>query len=285
MKKVVKFISILLLLLLVIGGGAIWYGVGNLDRIIKEIINTQAPAATQLPVSVQAVETNFRDYRISLGDLRVGNLPGFDTPHAIMLGDVSAQMGAINVANRLFTLNEVVIDAPDINVEFKSGKINLKEIQSHLQSLAGEPDPTVAAARAEGEQDVRLIIDNLYIRNAKVSVSGAPGVGSKSYTLKQIHLKDIGRASNGATIRAVAFQTLGPVISQTLQQIVSMDPSSLRELIGPIDSSIIREGAGQLLPGGVGDLIGEDAVEDGLKSIEDKAKDLLPSGIGDRFRR
>ncbi|MBU3990713.1 MAG: hypothetical protein KJ702_15530, partial [Gammaproteobacteria bacterium] len=74
-------------ILILIAAGLFWLR-GNLDGLAKDAIATQGSAMTLAKVSVGAVEIRGSDGTGIIRDLSIGNPAGFNTAHALKVGEI-----------------------------------------------------------------------------------------------------------------------------------------------------------------------------------------------------
>ena len=120
---------------------------------------------------------------------------------------------------------------------------NIRAIQKNAEAYTGGSSGGGSASGGEGGGK-KLIIENLYVRNGKISVS-AKGLGGEKLgaDLPTIHLKDIGKKKGGATPGEVASQVIG-ALNASIQKTVS--GLGLDKLKGAVGGAVkgITEGVG-----------------------------------------
>ena len=222
MKKVL----IGVIVVLVVIGGAGVYVFLNAGGIIKQIVEEVGSEATKTKVSLSEVDLSIQSGEAALKGFRMGNPSGFQTPKAMSFGVVSVKIEPASVTQDVILIKEVVIDKPDITYEFASGGgSNFDAIQKNVNAYAKEMGAGGGGAAkkdsAEAKGGKKVIIEHLYLRNGKIGVS-ADFLKGKSLTadLPTIHLKNIGKKSNGATAAEVADQLMSE-ISKSATKVVS----------------------------------------------------------------
>ena len=113
------------------------------------------------------------------------------------------------------------------------------------------------AAKSDGGEGPRIIIDNLYIRNAKVALSAGILGGKKlPVPVPDIHLKDIGKDSKGGK---------GATMSEAAGKVMDALTGSVTKAASSIDIKGIASQAEGLVKGATGDA--GKGITDGLKSL------------------
>ena len=201
------YIGGVILVLLAIG---LYYLYSSLNSIVKAAVEKTGSEATQAQVKLKDVNIEITSGKGALRGLTVGNPSGFKTDKALGLGEISVQVDIGSVTKDTVVIKEIVIAAPEVTYELGSGGSNIDALQRNANSYAGAGKGK--AEKSGGGQGKKLVIEHLYVRNGKVSVSAAELQGKTlSAPLPDIHLTDIGKKSGGATAGEVAQQVLTAV--------------------------------------------------------------------------
>ena len=279
---------------LVIGGVAVVLAVGilvyfvftGLGAAIKAAVEEVGPRVTGTSVSLSDAEVDVTAGRGALRGLSIGNPSGFETDHAFQLGEISVSLDTSTVTSDTIVVREIVIDKPDVTYEydFGAGTSNIEAIQKNVQAFAG---PGGGSSESSGGGP-KLVIENLYVRDANVALSAKGMEGKKaSQTLPEIHLTDIGKDSGGASPGEVAQQVLAAVTDRISGFVSGLDLGSLLD----VDVDALTKGATEALEQGVGEAMKEaggmgDAAKEGAgKAMEsatdaaDAAGDAVKEGV------
>ncbi len=253
-----KKILIAVVALLVVIAGALIYLGSNLDGIVKAGVEKYGPRFTGTQVRLGGVDSSLFGGKVTINDFFLGNPQGFKTPHAFQVRSVSVSVDTGTVMSDVIRIREIVIDAPDIIYEMGQGSSNLQAIQKNVAAAAGTGTGTQQAQPAEAEAGKKVVIENLYVRNAKAALS-AEMLGGKvvPVPLPDLHLTGIGEKSNGATM------------AEASQQVMDAITNSVTNAVGKIDLKGLAGEAGKMLEGA-----GEGA-RDTLKGVEDQLKGLF----------
>ena len=201
------YIGGVILVLLAIG---LYYLYSSLNSIVKAAVEKTGSEATQAQVKLKDVNIELTSGKGALRGLTVGNPSGFKTDKAMGLGEISVQVDIGSVTKDTVVIKEIVIAAPEVTYELGSGGSNIDALQRNVNAYAGAGKGK--AEKSGGGQGKKLVIEHLYVRNGKVSVSAAELQGKTlSAPLPDIHLTDIGKKSGGATAGEVAQQVLTAV--------------------------------------------------------------------------
>ena len=219
--------------LVVVIAAGIWLA-SSLDSLLKSAIETYGPEITGVSVKVGAVSLSPRSGHGSVRNLRLGNPKGYKADRALALGEISITLDPASLARDVILIREVVVSGADITYE-KSGNIaNLDVIQRNVEAYTrkfggGKP--------AAGGPQTKMIIDHLYIRNSKASVASALTAGRPvATTLPNIHLRDIGKRTNGATAGQVTQQVMGALTASATRAAASALRGVGKSAGGAVDS-------------------------------------------------
>ena len=242
-----KLLFVLIALAIVAGVGVVFL-LGNLGGIIKGVVEKVGTDATQAPVTLQNVDLSLTDGKAELQNLVVGNPEGFKSEHAMKLGLVRVVIDTATINSDPVIVKEVVVEGPEVIYEVSMGGSNIGAIQENVNAYAsglgggGAGGETGAEEGAEGK---KVIIENLYIRNVKVSVAatflGGESVGA---TIAEIHLEDIGKAEGGATAGEVAAEFLDALLDGVVGAVGTLDLDGLKK-----QGEGLLEGAGSAIKG------------------------------------
>jgi hypothetical protein len=229
--------------------------------ILKTIIEDTGTKATQAKVTLDNVSLSPMSGEGSLKGLVVGNPAGFKSAQAFKLGEVSLKVDTATITNDVIVVKEVVIAGPDVTYELSdTGDDNIRVIQKNTQAFAGggksggsapsgKPAPSEPAVK--GEKEKKVVIENLYVRGGKVSVT-ASALGGKplATALPDIHLTNIGKSSGGATGAEVAEQVIGAIAKSAQSAVSKIGADQLKGLAGGKADDLMKK-LGTQMPAGL----------------------------------
>ena len=220
-------------LVAVIGAG-IWLA-ASLDSLLKSAIETYGPEITGVSVKAGAVNLSPRSGHGSIKNLRLGNPKGYRADKALALGEISITLDPASLAGDVILIKEIVVSGADITYEKPGNTANLDAIQRNVEAYArkfggGKP--------AAGSPQKKMIIDNLYIRNSKVSLASALTAGKTVTTaLPDIRLRDVGKRTNGATAGQVVQLVMGALTASITRAAASALRGVGKSAGGAVDSA------------------------------------------------
>ena len=203
-----KFIFALVLVAMIVIAGVFYIGT-QLDSIVARLIESQGSAATQTPVRVDGVVIKLSEASATISNLTVGNPEGF-SGNAIEMENFSLSIDPTSLTTDTIVIKDVTVGGAHLSIQQQGTSNNLRQLMSNLERLQQAGDQS---AEDSGKQ---LIIDRFTLEGASASLSAPDLTEDREVTLPTIVVRDIGRASNGATGAQVAQQLLGPVIEKSL---------------------------------------------------------------------
>lgn len=249
MKKIFMSIVIGLVVLVV----AVVVGLGMfLGPVVKVGMEVVGPKVTQVPVKVAAVNVSLLTGSAQVSGLSVGNPKGFSSQDAIKLSNASVKLAPLSVFSDKIVVHSIRIESPEISFEGGPGSSNLSKIMENVNAAAktgpGTSAKTGAPAKGEaGKKDVKKIqVDELLITGAKARVSTPGGTGQQTVlSLPDIHLKDLGKGSDGLTPEELVQAVMREITGSTFGAI-SNSLGSLGQGFQKMGSELQKEGSNPL---------------------------------------
>lgn len=227
MKKRLKSVTralVALVVLLILGIVAVSL---LADSAVKMAVEAGGSKALDVPLKVEKADLSILGGTLSLQNLTVANLPGYQQKTLLGLaqGDVRVDTGSL--LSDTVIIKDMKLDGMDVHIEQKGLENNLREIIRRLrdQDLSGK----------------KLQIDNLEITNITVTVKLLPIPGQAdmlSFKIAPIRLENLGRnrpmdiASLTTTILLAVAEEITDQGSGTLPQ------GMLAELNGVLEKAV-----------------------------------------------
>lgn len=212
MKALGWIIGLAALLIVAIGV----YVVMNSGALLESAIESYGTEYLGVPVEVAEVDVALTEGSAAIRGLVIGNPPGFDGPPAFRLDNVAMVLNTDQLSSELVSLRQVTIDGASVEALVKGRESNLTRIMEHLNARIAANEQ---AEETGVESEVKLIIDQLDFTNAQASVD-SDLLGQAQVQIPDVHLSDIGRQSNGATVGQVLKQVLEPVVRAVTRRLV-----------------------------------------------------------------
>ena len=227
LKKLVIGLGLIVVVIAV----GIYYLSQNAGKIVEAVIENQGSRVTQVAVALDGVDISLTDLKAGIRGLTVANPAGFKSARAVSLGEVSVKL-AKDWDPDLIVVEEVMVRAPEITYEISGSGSNIAAIQKNVEDFmkvmgsGGDND----AATSSGGDDAgpKVVINDLYIKGGKVNVSASLMMGKTITTpLPDIHLKDIGKDSGGASPAEIVDQVIAAITKSSSSAASALDLSQL----------------------------------------------------------
>ena len=198
-----------------------------LGTLIKTGVEQVGPMVTGTSVTLKNVDIGLLAGRAQLEGLAVGNPKRFKAPTALKVGTARVRIKWQSVLSDRVVIEEITIDAPEVTYEGGLSKSNFSTILDHVQSSSSpgpspkQDGPPAQPAPSTGK---KFLIKQLNVTNGRIALSLATGVlGNQSLSapLPAIHLKDIGKDLDGATVAEVLSAVFGALNKAGVQAVAS----------------------------------------------------------------
>jgi len=205
-------LGLLGVVLIIVAGAAFWL-FNSLDALVQAGIEKFGPEVTQVSVKVGSVRLDPANGEGEISGLRLGNPKGFKTESALKVGTIRLRMDPTSIAGDVVLIHEVIIQSPDVTYESGAAGNNLETIQKNIESYVARFS---GARKDDTAPKKKLIIENLYIRDARVNVNTALTIGQTvSSPVPDLHLRDIGKREGGASPDEAMKQVWGALMRST----------------------------------------------------------------------
>ena len=187
-----KLVIVSLLVMALLALGAAYWLRNNVDRLIKQGIETQGSQMTGAPVRLGAVKISALDGRGELSYLVIGNPKGFKSLYALEVDSVLVEIDITTLTKDVVVIKRIDVVAPNVVYEKGATATNFDVIQKNIATALGSSD--------EKKDGKKIIVEHFSLRGAKAEVSAAFMNGKTvGISLPDISLNHIGRAKNGVT--------------------------------------------------------------------------------------
>jgi hypothetical protein len=275
---------------LLIGGGVVviaiavgvYFLISNLGGIIKTAVEKYGSEILKAEVTLNEVDFSTSSGQAWLKGFNIGNPEGFNTDRAFALGAVDVTVDTGTITDDTIVIKEIVVEAPDVTYELGGSGSNLNQLKENADAYV-----EVATRGGGGEETAegkKLIIENLYIREAKMNVS-ATFLGGKKFgaTLPEIHLADIGKDKGGAGPGEIVDKVITALTDTATATVSNID---FGDMAGKVQEQLgdLMSGAGGMA-GQAGDMMKKatEGATGGAADIMNKATEG-GSGAGDMIK-
>ncbi|MCW9036165.1 MAG: hypothetical protein OQJ97_18240 [Rhodospirillales bacterium] len=199
----------------------------NLGGLIKAAVETAGTEVTKVQVTLDSADVETTSGKGSLSGLTVGNPAGFKSDYAFKLGGISMQLDVGSLASDTIVIKNVTIDRPAVTYELSSNGSNIDAIKKNVEQVTSGGG---ASSKTESSGGKKVVIENLYVKGGQINVS-AEFLGGKSMTspLPDLHLKDLGKDSGGASPAQIAEKVIAALTNGATSAVGKLDISSITE--------------------------------------------------------
>jgi hypothetical protein len=195
----------------IIGFGIYWLA-NNLDGIVAGAIEKVGSEVTGVPVRVSAVSISLKEGTGEIRGLTIGNPDGFSSDHALRLNSIRIVLDTSTITSDPVRIKQISVDGSELVAEVSVGSgINLAKINDNLKTGADGSEPSSGESAGP-----KLVIDQFDFTNAAMTVK-TPVSQDKSQKLGDVHVRNIGEGSGGATPAQVGVQLLRPVLQEAVK--------------------------------------------------------------------
>lgn len=199
----------------------------SLNGIVKTGVQTLGPEIMGVPVTLDEADLSLLSGEGQLTGLLVKNPQGFHTARALYLEDIRIRLDQKSLLTDTVIIEEVVIDGPEITYEGTLSGSNLSKIQENVEAYAasgsGGNVPDATSERA-GTQEKKVQINHFILKNVQIKLSATVLQGQAlTIPLPNLHLRDIGKASGGATLQQVSSQIFEAIYAAITEAVSDSD--------------------------------------------------------------
>ena len=228
MKKALKVVAGILVVLVVLVLCLATFGI---NPIVKSGVEKVGPQITKTAVTLAKVAISPFSGKGELVGLVVGNPEGFKTASAMALGSLKVDIDTGSVMSDRVVIREIRIEGPEITYEvgLKGSNIGklLENIEGEQPQESPEEEPEQEAGEPEKEGK-KVQINDFIISGGKIRMSAVLMQGTAvTLPLPPIHLKDIGKEEDGATISEVVARVMKAIVKGVTETVAASG-----ELIG-----------------------------------------------------
>jgi hypothetical protein len=237
---------------LVIGGGllvvfvaVVFFLLSSLDGFVAEGIETYGSEATKTKVVVNETEISPISGKVALRGLKIGNPEIFKNENAFELGEISLIIDVATIADPTVVIKELNILGPVVTYEANRNESNFDIIQENVDSYRNSIENSFEEGAASQdnknggrEEEVKVIIEKLYIRNSKVSVTTPQISQPMIVNLSTLEILNIGKDQGGATPGQAVREILAALRQNVVKAVTVVKLDDAEEIIRGTTSEI-----------------------------------------------
>ena len=254
MKTVKVFGGILIALIAVIALVA-YYLLGNLDGIIKGLIEDVGSEVTGTKVTVDGVELELSSGKGRITGLTIANPPGYTSDYAFNLSDITVGVEPSSITKPVVVISEVTIKGARLIAEQKGERTNLSDLMANIEKSSKQTEKEEAEkAPEEAATEVHLYMKKFVFADTQATVI-SEAKGEAALKVPDVRRQNIGNPKTGLTPEQMAEALLQAVVEEVENAVAAY----LAELAKEAVERKIKEKIGL---GGE-----EEGSESGLKSL------------------
>jgi len=224
--------------LIIVIGLALTFLVSNLDRIVKNVIETVGPEVTGTSVSVDAVSISLRSGKGSLARLAIGNPPGFSGADAFTLNEISIGLNLESLMSDVIVIEQILIDGASLNFEQQGRSSNFQQILDNIETSS---DSGGEASDSASDPGPRLIVDEFHFTSGSITAGLAQLDVQKTIIIPNVVVRDVGRKSGGAAVAEVTRQLLEPVLREAIEAAAGASLDDIKDQVRQQADEVIQE--------------------------------------------
>lgn len=207
MNKVV--IGVVVVLVLAVAGAGV-YLLQNLDGIVKGLIEEIGTETVGQKVSVADVKIKLGEGSASISGLTVANPPGYSNEPVFSLDNISVSIDAGSITGPVYVINEISVDGVSVLAEQKGVSTNVQALLDGMPSAEGRE---AAPAESSAGSDVLLAIGQVNFANGSMELRSDQFENQK-VELKRLNLRNLGTPENGLTPEQIGYEVTNQLVDQ-----------------------------------------------------------------------
>lgn len=219
MKKTLVRVALALVAVLVIALGGLYF---YRNSLIRSAVESQASSSLGVPTTLGGAHLGLFGGTLDLDDLKIASPAGYKADHMFTLGGLDLGVNYADLRKDPVRVGKITIDKPKAVIEYADGKFNFQALMDQLGSQPSD----------KKTEPVKMIIDELTVKDAAVEVRHPMLPSPVSVTIPSVTLKQIGNgegAQNGAAIKDVVGATMSALAASAANSPQLKDLSALTD--------------------------------------------------------
>jgi hypothetical protein len=208
MKKVLIVVAFLFVVVVVIGIVVVL----SLGTLVETGVETGGTLILGVPTTLEDASVSVLGGSAGLDGLVIGSPEGFSAPEMFKLGHAHTAVDIGSLMGDELLVHEVVIDGPEVTLEFAGMKTNWGALMARLRRPPASPEE-----RDKGSKKVR--VERIAFFNGKIHIAGITPLGGKATVpLPDFELTEVGGGEGGSgTVR----QKLSDIVTALFKSVIS----------------------------------------------------------------
>jgi uncharacterized protein involved in outer membrane biogenesis len=199
-------ILVSLVLLLIIGVVVLYF---YRNSLIRSAVESQANSSLGVKTTLRSADLGLFGGTLDLGDLRIGSPNGYHADQMFTLNQLGLGVNYGDLRKEPIRVKRIIIDRPKAVLEYQGGKFNFQALMDQMGNQHPKTD--------QGKEPVKLIIDELTVKDAQVAVRAPMLPSEVSLTIPTVTLNNVGTGEgnqDGAAIRDVVGATMSALAAK-----------------------------------------------------------------------
>jgi AsmA family len=241
MNTGLKIVGIVVAVLVVLVIGIVVFFVMNSNAIVKRAIEAVGTEELGVPVNVARVNLSLREGRATIDGLTIGNPPGFDSKPALQIQSFTVALDMPASSQNLFVIDRIAVAGASVAAQVSAeGKTNFSTIMQNLESPSGESTSSAAG-------NIKLIVRHFDFTGASATATAPLLKKPVEFSIRDIHVNDVGKAEGGVSPSALGQALLRPVVAAVVSELRNVGVAGLRKSL----ESKVNDSLNQQLKGGL----------------------------------
>ena len=214
MPTIKMLISLIVIIVVAIGAFA-FYGLYNLDRLIKHNIVAIGSQATQSKVNLHSASLSLRSGLGRLKQLTINNPEGFTSDYALFAKRIDITINPKSIMSDVIIIENVSINGASLIAEEQDyKKLNLHQLHQNITQYLPN-NPTKATIHISPK---RYLIENISLTNSNLRLV-TEKFGEKIIDIPILTFKDIGQHPQGLSAQELAPAVLNPILIHATDEV------------------------------------------------------------------
>ena len=233
-------ITVVVILVLLAGaGGAGYFLLGNINGLVKELIETVGSDSLNSEVKVAKVDIKLTEGAGHLSGLTVANPQGFSAESLFSMDGVGLSIDTGSLTEDVYVIKEISIDGAKILAEQTGRTTNLQALLDSIDSGSEGGNGSESGSDTTETPNIKLAVDKISFTNGAVTLR-SDVLGEKQFTLPELTMREIGTRENGlspdelgeAITKALLKEVKDAVMDEVEDLAKEAAKAKLREKIG-----------------------------------------------------
>jgi len=212
--KTVKVLGGIIVGLIAIVAVIAYFLLGNLNGIIKGVIEDVGSEVTGTRVSVSGVELELTSGKGRITGLTIDNPPGYSSPYAFKLSDITVGVEPASITKPVIVISEVSINGASLIAEQKGQSTNLSELLANIENASKKTaSEDTGKTPQEAASDIRLYMKQFVFAGTEAKIISEVK-GDAALNVPDVRRQNIGDPKTGLTPEQLAEALLQAVVKE-----------------------------------------------------------------------